>query len=66
MGGIRPNTGHMGNKDRVGLPQEKHRLVTVRGLGIRNWVTRDKLTPPRLADEVRNALALQANGANIS
>ncbi len=46
--------------------EEKHRLVPARGLGIRNWVTKDKLTPPRLADEVRNALALQANGESIS
>lgn len=46
--------------------EEKHRLVTARGLGIRNWVTKDKLNSPRLADEVRNALALQADGESIS
>jgi hypothetical protein len=36
---------------------EKHRLVPARVLAIRNWVTKEKLPPPRLADEVRNDLA---------
>jgi hypothetical protein len=45
---------------------EKHRLVPARVLAIRNWVTKEKLPPPCLADGVRNDLALQVNRESIS
>jgi DNA-binding NtrC family response regulator len=46
--------------------EEKDRVMAARNLGIRNWVTKATLTPSRLADEVRNALALQPNRESVS
>lgn len=35
------------------------RLLSARSLGIHNWVSKDTLTPSRLAETVKNALAVQ-------
>lgn len=46
--------------------EEKDLVMAARDPGIRNWVTKATLTPSRLADEVRNALALQPNRESVS
>lgn len=38
---------------------DRDRLIAARRLGIQNWVSKDTLTPSRLAEAVRNALAVQ-------
>ncbi len=35
---------------------ERDRLIAARGMGIRNWVAKETLTPSRLAAEVKSAL----------
>jgi DNA-binding response OmpR family regulator len=46
--------------------EEKDRVMAARDLGIRHWVMKATLTPSRLEDEVKNALALRANQESVS
>lgn len=46
--------------------QDKDLLMAAKVLAIRNWVTKNTLTPSRLADEVRKALELQTNREGVS
>lgn len=46
---------------------ETDRLITAaRNLGIRNWLSKDTLTPSRLAEAVRSALAVHENQEGVS
>ena len=40
---------------------DRDRLIAARRLGIQNWVSKDTLTPSRLAEAVKNALAVHDN-----
>lgn len=63
-----PNLQHPEGLRRVGaIPQTSPVILLIdsaerpagQSLGIRNWLSKDTLTPSRLAEAVRNALAAQ-------
>jgi DNA-binding response OmpR family regulator len=45
--------------------EERDRLMAARNLGICNWVTKETLTPSRLAAEVKSALAVHGPRGDV-